>query len=501
MIAPRLTVVGHCTSDTARILCCVDRRAAGPPRLARLAWQASGTTGFVDVPLSSAPPYEIGVFELVNLPESAEVTYGIAIGENSSSLPAADRILQASEVRTFRLLPKHRPPRVAVVSCNGAFEVDDAQRRYDMWRGLRCQIEAGNVDLIIHVGDQVYADSLVARHSKMARAATDEDAAVQTLTEEYRRLYVEQSWNMPEVAAVLTSCPSIMMWDDHDIDDGWGSNDHDDRPWRRLFFSAARQAFTEFQASLNPPGVDASSFACGFIHGDLASLLLDGRSHRLYKEGRILGTAQLEVARKWLEALPATIRRLYLVLGIPPIHAKLSTVVAILKWLPIPEDYSSDLRDAWVSRRNRAECAELMKILFGFCDAHPGTDLTILSGDVHVANIGRLERIGAGGEADRRAGVVWQVTSSGIGSPPPDGLAGWLIEKVTRAPVDLGAGVQGRLIPITLHGNDLMNRRNFALLKLDDGHDWHREAALRVSLFGEGLQEPLDFLLAGRAKA
>jgi hypothetical protein len=292
-----------------------------------------------------------------------------------------------------------------------------------------------------------------------------------------------------------------MMWDDHDIDDGWGSNHNDDRPWRRLFFSAARRAFTEFQASLNPPRVDADSFACGVIHGDLAILLLDGRSHRSYKEGCILGSAQLEVARKWLEALPASIRRLYLVLGIPPIHAKLSTVVAVLKWLPFREDYAADLRDAWVSRHNRPECARLMRVLFDFCDTHPATDLTILSGDVHVANIGRLERIEAGGEAERRAAVVWQVTSSGIGSPPPEGLAGWLMEKVTRAPVDLGAGVHGKLIPITLHENDLMNRRNFALLKLDDERAWRADATLRVSLFGEGLPEPRDFLLPGRAFA
>jgi PhoD-like phosphatase len=504
MTAPRLTVVGHCTSVTARILCCADRGAAASPRVGRLAWRASGKTGFVDVSLAPAPPYEVGVFEVGNLPGSAEVTYGIVIGDDPASLPAADRILETAGLHRFRLLPKHRPPRVALVSCNGAFEVKDERTRYDMWRSLRREIEAGNVDLIIHCGDQVYADKLVSRNTRMARAAKDQHAAVKKLSEEYRRLYIEQSWNMPDVAAVLTSCPSIMMWDDHDIDDGWGSRAHDEKPWRQLFFAAARRAFTEFQASLNPPGVDASSFACGFVHGNLAFLLLDGRSHRVYKEGRILGTAQLEAARKWLEALPATIRRVYLVLGIPPIHAKLSTIVVVLKWVPIREDYAADLRDAWVSRHNRSECAELMKVLFDFCDTHPRTDLTILSGDVHVANIGKMERnraAGEAGEGDQRSAVVWQVTSSGIGSPPPDGVAGWLMEKVTREPVDLGAGVHGNLIPITLHQNDLMNRRNFALLKLDDGDAWHREDTLRVSLFGEALQEPLAFMLPGRARA
>jgi hypothetical protein len=69
------------------------------------------------------------------------------------------------------------------------------------------------------------------------------------------------------------------------------------------------------------------------------------------------------------------------------------------------------------------------------------------------------------------------------------------MERVTRAPVDLGAGIEGRLIPITADGHDSMGRRNFVLLKLDEGRGWHREATLRVSLFGEGLREPLDFTL------
>jgi phosphodiesterase/alkaline phosphatase D-like protein len=475
-------VVGHCTSDTARILCCVDAEAAGPEALARLAWTANGQSGFTELRLTAAPPYQLAVFEIAGLPESAEVAYAIGIGGDPSPLPA----------RRFRLLPKHRPPRVALVSCNGAFDVKDPQRRYEMWRVLRRQIDAGEVDMIVHAGDQVYADALVKRCSKMARSATEPGAALQALVKEYRRLYVEEAWKVPEVAAVLATCPSVMMWDDHDIDDGWGSNRHDDKPWRRLFFSAARRAFAEFQASLNPASIDAGSFACGFRHGDFACLFLDGRSHRLYKEGRVLGGDQLEAAQKWLLAQPATLRRLYLVLGVPPVHAKLATVLAILKWLPIREDYAADLRDAWVSPRNRGESAALMETMLNFLDTHPGTDLTILAGDVHVANIGKLER---------HPVEIWQVTSSGIGSPPPEGAAGWVLEKVAREPVDLGAAVQGRLLPITRAGHDLLRARNFALLKLDDGRGWDPEGALRVAFFSEGSEHPLGLLLPSRIHA
>ena len=479
MLPPKLVVLGHCTATTARILCC----AAGA-RVARLAWRADGAGGTVELNLSPAPPYMLGVFDLRELPAGAEVAYGVAVGDTAAALPAAERMLD-SATRRFRLLPVERPLRVALVSCNGVYEYKDAARRCDMWLRLQRELAARAVDLIVHAGDQVYADHVVKRYARTARTTKEPEALLAALTMEYRRLYVERFWNVPEVAAVLTCCPNIMTWDDHDIDEGWGSNPNDNQPWRRLFFRAARQAFSDFQASLGPPRIDEGSFACGFTHGDVAFLLLDGRSHRLYSEGRVLGAAQLEAARKWLHALPQTTRQVYLVLGIPPVHAKLTTVAAILRWTPFSEPYASDLRDGWMSKGNRAECEKLMQLLVEFCRSHPRTDLAILSGDVHVGNIGKLHHL--------QTGVMWQVTSSGIGSPPPEGLSGWLMEKVSRPAVDLGAGVRGKLMRITEHGHDLMHRRNFALLEP------HEAGALRVRLFGEGLAEPREFLLPGRA--
>ena len=111
MIAPRLTVVGHCTSTTARILCCTDGSGG---RVARLAWRADGKQGFVEIQLAPAPPYELGVLDLVGLPAGAEVTYAIAIGANARELPAAEAILQSGG-RRCRLLAPHRAPRIALL--------------------------------------------------------------------------------------------------------------------------------------------------------------------------------------------------------------------------------------------------------------------------------------------------------------------------------------------------------------------------------------------------
>jgi len=168
MIAPKLVVVGHCTSTTARILCCADRQVSGPRRVARLAWRAADRTGCSDVTLAAAPPYETGVFDLTGLPEASVLDYVILVGDEGASLPDAAELLQSATPRRVRLLPARRPPRVALVSCNGAFEVAEPERRYALWRVLREQIEAGNVDLIIHAGDQVYADALVVAPGRFA---------------------------------------------------------------------------------------------------------------------------------------------------------------------------------------------------------------------------------------------------------------------------------------------------------------------------------------------
>ena len=488
MFVPRVMVVGHCTSVSAAIFCCAESETAGAGAVARLAWRAGPAHGLSDVALTAAPPCAVGVHHLAGLPASAEVTYAIAIAGRGDALPEADAILARSRPRTFRLLPVDRPLRVALVTCNGAYEVSDPAQRYVLWPRLRAEIAAGRVDLIIHGGDQVYSDPLLERYvPKLDDEGGAPPELFGPLLEEFRRIYVE-AWTVPEVAEVLASCPSVMMWDDHDICDGWGSNDADDRPSREVIFRAARQAFIEFQGSHNPPGIDPSSFACAFSHADQAFLLLDGRSHRAYKKERVLGDAQLQAARVWLAAQPQTLRQLYLVLGIPPVHAnaKFESPFTHQRWLPIHTDFAADLRDGWVAPHNARELGALMAVLVEFLDTHPSTEVTILAGDVHVGTVGRLERCDAGGKPDPASGM-WQITSSGIGSPPPAGLMGWLLAMVTRSPMALGAGVSGRLHPVMPDGKDVLLRRNFAIVGPGE-----------VLFFAEGLDQPLTIALPRR---
>jgi hypothetical protein len=93
------------------------------------------------------------------------------------------------------------------------------------------QPEAQWPDALVLLGDQVYADELtpVTRHWLARRRGrpTEPDAQVADF-EEYTRLYAE-SWSDPQVRWLLSTIPSSMIFDDHEMIDDWNTS----AAWRR----------------------------------------------------------------------------------------------------------------------------------------------------------------------------------------------------------------------------------------------------------------------------
>lgn len=501
MPKPAVVVVGECTSTSARIFCCSGRDVAAPA-VARIAWRevgAGGGGGQVDLDLRDAAPFQLGVFTLEGLPAGAAIEYAVAIGVNRSALPPTAAILAAPH--RFRLLPVDRPPRVALVSCNGAYEISDEGRRFLLWRQLKGEIDAGRVDLVVHAGDQVYADPIWMRHDndpELRGLTPDDGVRVDALTARYREWYVE-SWTHSDVAEVLASCANLMTWDDHDIFDGYGSHDGDDQPAQQAFFEAARRACADFQASHGPEPLDpGSSFVSALVHGEVGFLLLDTRSNRMWERHRVLGDEQFEAIKAWGAGMAGKLRRLYVVSSTPLVHAEVAAALTLMRLKPGTEGAEDDLRDAWTAPNNRNECQRLAKWLFSLqADDHRtrskdehGLQVTILSGDVHVAALGEIRsRLAAHRTVVAEQPRIFQVTSSGIGSPPPGGFLRWLIGLATKRPMTLGTvDVVGRLIPVNGADGLTMARRNFAVLNLEarDGDGaWDPYGNLRVDFHVE----------------
>ncbi|MFI8945528.1 alkaline phosphatase D family protein [Streptomyces sp. NPDC053750] len=86
--------------------------------------------------------------------------------------------------------------------------------------------EHARPDLLLLLGDQVYADEVsdatrrwLAGRRDLADAPGDQVADY----EEYTRLY-DESWTDPDVRWLLSTVPSCMIFDDHDVIDDWNTS-------------------------------------------------------------------------------------------------------------------------------------------------------------------------------------------------------------------------------------------------------------------------------------
>nr|ABP45224.1 conserved hypothetical protein [Mycolicibacterium gilvum PYR-GCK] len=85
-------------------------------------------------------------------------------------------------------------------------------------------------DALLLLGDQVYADELTpeARRNLSGRRQTKRRPPDEVVTfDEYEGLY-RHTWGDPEIRWILSTLPTAMIFDDHDIRDDWNTS----APWR-----------------------------------------------------------------------------------------------------------------------------------------------------------------------------------------------------------------------------------------------------------------------------
>ncbi|HYM83848.1 MAG TPA: alkaline phosphatase D family protein [Candidatus Dormibacteraeota bacterium] len=98
-------------------------------------------------------------------------------------------------------------------------------------RGIAAMPAAGWPDALLMLGDQVYADETSEESVRYFATRRDVTKAPHTQVadfEEYTRLYLE-SWGDPDIRWLLSTIPSSMIFDDHDVIDDWNTS----ASWRR----------------------------------------------------------------------------------------------------------------------------------------------------------------------------------------------------------------------------------------------------------------------------
>jgi hypothetical protein len=147
--------------------------------------------------------------------------------------PEADWAYPASVIRTREADDGDQPVRLVFGSCRESTQhashrklPPDALDAYARRLATDQPPVRDWPDLLVLLGDQVYADDTskkVRRWLRRRRRRPDAPADQVVTFEEYTRLYLE-SWREPEIRYLLSTVPSVMIFDDHEIIDDWNTS-------------------------------------------------------------------------------------------------------------------------------------------------------------------------------------------------------------------------------------------------------------------------------------
>lgn len=378
--------------------------------------------------------------------------------------------------------------RIAYVSCNGQEHGDEDRpeaERNVMWRRLRERHGETPFQLILHGGDQIYADEVTDAHPASARwprksphlSPGETHELKDALRAAYFRRYLRQ-FAQEDFAAVAARVPSLAMWDDHDICDGWGSIREEklDSAVGRALFAAARETFLMFQLGAAPDEVPTfcldptgTSLSYAVELPGLTVVAPDLRSER--RPDRVMGANGWAAFRRALEAARG---KVLVLSSVPALGPRLSLVERVMRFTPSMEKYEDDLRDQWQSLAHRAEWREFLSALLAVHERGDAS-VTVLSGEIHLATHATM-----GSEA----GDLHQLVASGVSHPAPPrayarclGMLASLGEApLARHPIHI-RGLPG-------HATRYTAERNFLVLERRAGSwaaSWDLEASGRTS--------------------
>ena len=312
------------------------------------------------------------------------------------------------------------------------------------------QLQRGEMewpDAVLLLGDQVYADEVSPETLEFIeqRRGTDRPPGEQIADfEEYTRLYRE-SWSEPDIRWLLSTVPTAMIFDDHDVNDDWNISwlwveEMRREPWWEARITGAFMAYWVYQhlGNLSPPELEAdttfpqvkdeedagpllrrlaytwdresaaSRWAFYRDFGDTRLLVLDSRAARVLSDGRrqMIDDDEwdwiVEHSRGAFDhVVIASTLPVFLPTGIHHLQAWNEALCAG-RWGRLAANLSERLRRAvdlehWAAFNRSFEqlCDWLRTLACGTDGAEPPATVLLLGGDVHCSSIAEVD-LGAG---------------------------------------------------------------------------------------------------------
>jgi len=180
--------------------------------------------------------HHYAIVRVGGLPEDAGTPYTVTL-DGDAVWPPPDSPFPPSVLRTN---PARGKVRIVFGSCRVSYpheppwslppDDDEKGREVDSLRAVALRMTEQGIDewphTVLLLGDQVYADEVSPDTLEFIRGRRDTSVPPgETIAdfEEYCRLYRE-AWTDPPIRWLLSSVPSAMIFDDHDVIDDWNTS-------------------------------------------------------------------------------------------------------------------------------------------------------------------------------------------------------------------------------------------------------------------------------------
>src|SRR5919106_602333 len=233
-------VVGHTDDNSTRVWI----QVSDAPRRYALRVEGAGLFPFVSTE-GIAPEFGTAIATATGL--RPDWRYRYRVTRLGRFVPGA-----GGSVRTMPPRSSLAPVLFCAISCSAA-------KHDGAWERFATFVEDSQPSFILMMGDQVYMDE---DEPDIFEEHFESEPAVRrrAMAEKYRL-----NWSREPVRRVMANVPIYMMWDDHDVRDGWGSSAADsptlaekhprgEKIFRKstAYFEDARDVYWHFQGCHNP---------------------------------------------------------------------------------------------------------------------------------------------------------------------------------------------------------------------------------------------------------
>lgn len=491
-----------------------------------------------------------GTVTIPGLEQNSKYSYALWLDEDCKIaldlISAEDRDKKKDSLRPedlyFWTLPKDgywRQLDFLLMSCHHPeTKKDDGHNGFAVWRQIPeiiAERQNSNVRFAILAGDQIYADEVEAKVLK------EPDA------EKRRKHYFDiykKFWDDVNYRKVLCRVPAVLMWDDHDITDGWGSREDSFKTkdsgefkdeWKRLF-ETAKEMFGFMQASRNPePLAKDFGFDSCFRVGKAGFVIADLRSNRNIRQcseirdgkkvwiGRVWRPEQLDAIKRWIDVERDKLHTLFFVSSVVFSHGAPSVEQYILKiWFRVIDivnlvdrfsifngplqwfnskvgDLRDDINDSWGSEANQREAGRALDFLFDLENPPQKTNanheaapqyekkplnVVILTGDIHTPG---YSTIYSSKPEHQTKAVIPHIVATPVAYEPFSWVGEAIFRHLTKV-VNLGEQKPGAKSVYTSQVSHHFCYRNVVVVSLRNYEE--DESQLKVKYYLEEFPEP-----------